>query len=136
MMGGSKGRVSFRVLAALTDALDRSGGQELAARLLWPIAAGRGRISPEIGLRWWSSRLADYSYGVAADEYCAVGGVAYRPGASNLLDVGVSGAQPLGRHWALAGSLRWRELPGSLRDSPLVDGDGEVSVLIGLTRQL
>lgn len=123
-------------VSALADALDRSGGQELAARMQWPIAAGRGRISPELGLRWWSSRLADYYYGVDAAEYGAEGGPTYRPGASTIFELGVSGAQPLGQHWALGGSLRWRALPGRLRDSPLVEGDGEASLMIGLTRRL
>jgi outer membrane protein len=122
-------------IAALTDALDRSGGQELAARLQWPIAAGRGRITPELGLRWWSSRLADYYYGVDADEFGDGGVSTYRPGASTLLELGVGSVYPLGTHWSLAGNLRWRVLPDALRDSPLVDGDGETSVLIGLTRR-
>ena len=122
-------------VAALTDALDRSGGQELAARLQWPIAAGRGRITPELGLRWWSSRLADYYYGVDADEFGESGGSSYRPGAATLFELGVGSVYPLGTHWSLAGSLRWRVLPGAWRDSPLVDGEGEASLLIGLTRR-
>ncbi len=122
------GRVAVEVF---TDALDRSGGQELD--LLWRGDIGRGpfRLQPEFGLRWQSSDLVDYYYGVRADEAVA-GRPAYRAGSALVPRVALNGLAPLGGNWGLFARLSYDDLPAEITDSPLVDRGSERRAFIGL----
>ncbi len=124
-------QLNFSVLG---DLLGRSKGQELELALSYPKRFGRTLIAPGIGARWWSSRLANYYYGL--DQIESPVNIAYRPGSALLGEIGVSVFHPLGEHWALASSLRYRYLLSELRDSPLVDERSELALLIGLSRAL
>jgi outer membrane protein len=122
------GRIEF---AAFTDALDRSGGQELD--LMWRGDFGRGpfRVQPEVGLRWQSADLADYYFGVRADEATALR-PAYRAGSALLPRVAVNALAPLGGQWSVFARLSFDDLPSEITDSPLVDRGSERRAFIGL----
>ena len=123
-----QGRVAFE---AFTDALDRSGGQELD--LMWRGDFGHGpfRLQPELGLRWKSSDLVDYYYGVRAEEALA-GRPAYRADSALVPRVALTGIAPLGGTWAMFVRLSYDDLPAEITDSPLVDSSSERRAFIGL----
>jgi len=122
------GRIAFEVF---TDALDRSGGQELD--LLWRGDFGRGpfRLQPELGLRWQSSDLVDYYFGVRANE-ALLGRPAYRADSALVPRIALNGFAPLGGNWGLFARLSYDDLPAEITDSPLVGSDSERRAFIGL----
>ena len=122
------GRIEF---AAFTDALDRSGGQELD--LMWRGDFGRGpfRVQPEAGLRWQSEDLVDYYFGVRAEEATTLR-PAYRAGSALVPRVAVNALAPLGGQWSLFARLSYDDLPAAITDSPLVDRGSERRAFIGL----
>lgn len=129
------GRAGELQLELLTDATDRSGGQEASLQYGYPLRMGGGVLTPIAGATWWSGDLADYYYGTLREEV-ARGVVDYRPGAVTMPHAGVSFFRPLGTTWSLVGSLRYSHLPDAITDSPLVDPgtDGSVSMFIGVSR--
>lgn len=122
------GRVEF---AAFTDALDRSGGQELD--LMWRGDFGQGpfRVQPEVGLRWQSEDLVDYYFGVRAAEATALR-PAYRGDSALVPRVAVNALAPLGGQWSVFARLSFDDLPSEITDSPLVDRGSERRAFIGL----
>ncbi|MCG6118760.1 MAG: MipA/OmpV family protein [Aquimonas sp.] len=126
------GRIEF---AAFTDALDRSGGQELD--LMWRGDFGRGplRLQPEAGLRWQSSDLVDYYFGVRPEEAIA-GRPAYRAGSALVPRVAFSSLVPLSGGWSLFARVSVDRLPSAIEDSPLVDRASERRAFIGILRAL
>jgi outer membrane protein len=122
------GRIEF---AAFTDALDRSGGQELD--LMWRGDFGQGpfRVQPEIGLRWQSEDLVDYYFGVRANEATALR-PAYRGDSALLPRVAVNALAPLGGQWSVFARLSFDDLPSEITDSPLVARGSERRAFIGL----
>jgi MipA family protein len=124
------GRIEF---AAFTDALDRSGGQELD--LMWRGDFGRGplRLQPEAGLRWQSRDLVDYYFGVRPQEATATR-PAYRAGSALVPRLALSSLVPLSGGWSLFARVSVDRLPGSIEDSPLVDRASERRAFIGLLR--
>jgi outer membrane protein len=124
------GRIEF---AAFTDAMARSGGQELD--LMWRGDFRRGplRLQPEAGLRWQSSDLVDYYFGVRPEEAIA-GRPAYRAGSALVPRLALSGLMPLSGNWSVFARLSVDRLPSSIEDSPLVDRASERRAFIGLLR--
>ncbi|TKS54857.1 MipA/OmpV family protein [Luteimonas yindakuii] len=129
------GRAGELQLELLTDATDRSGGQEASLQYGYPLRVGGGVLTPIVGATWWSGDMADYYYGTLREEV-ARGVADYRPGAVTTPHAGVSFFRPLGRTWSLVGSLRYSQLPDAITDSPLVDPgtDGSASMFIGVSR--
>lgn len=127
---GKAGKLEF---TALTDALDRSGGQELALSYGYPLTAGRVRITPKVGLRWWSSDVADYYYGIRPREVARGAPAAYRASSALVPEVGVNVIAPLSRRWALWGALRYQHLPAEISNSPLVSNSSASTLLVGVT---
>lgn len=121
-------------LRALADVTDTSGGYELSADYGYRFRFGRSAIVPGVGVRWLSEDLADYYYGVRAEETFA--GTAYRADAALVPHVGVAFSRPLAGAWRLQGLLQYEWLPDELADSPLLERDasGSGRVMIGVTR--
>lgn len=126
------GRIEF---AAFTDALDRSGGQELD--LMWRGDFRRGplRLQPEAGLRWQSSDLVDYYFGVRPEEAIA-GRPTYRAGSALVPRLALSSLMPLSGGWSLFARASLDRLPGTIENSPLVDRASERRIFIGFLRGL
>lgn len=120
-------------LTTLADALNRSGGQELVLSYGYPIAAGRVRITPQLGLRWWSHNLADYYYGIRAGEVARGAPAVYTIGDALVPEAGVNVVAPLGRRWSVWSLLRYQHLPAAVADSPLVARSSASTVLMGVT---
>ena len=129
-LSGDAGKLEF---TALTDALNRSGGQDLALDYGYPFTAGRVRITPKVGVRWWSSDLADYYYGIRPKEVAQGAPAVYVPSSALVPEVGVNVIVPLSRRWALWGALRYQHLPSSIADSPLVAKSSAGTLIVGVS---
>lgn len=128
--------LGFGVLdASLTgDLLGRHRGQQATLAWGYPWQRGRLLLQPQLGLRWWSARSADYYAGVRPEE-ARPDRPAYRPGSALIREAGVGAVYRIDTRWTLFGRLGYERLPDSLSHSPLVDaGDAWVG-LFGVTRR-
>lgn len=127
---GDAGKLEF---TALADALNRSGGQELALDYGYPLTLGRVRITPRVGVRWWSRDLADYYYGIRSQEVVRGAPAVYVVPGALVPEIGVNVIAPLSRRWALFGALRYQRLPSAVAESPLVSKSSASTLLVGVT---
>ena len=127
-VSGVVGRLEF---IALTDALNRSGGQELALSYGYPIAVGRVRITPKVGVLWWSNDLADYYYGIRPVEVARGAPAIYTVSSALVPELGVNVIASLTRRWTLWGALRYQRLPAEISNSPLVSKSSASTLLVG-----
>ena len=118
-------------LSAAADALDRSGGYELAAAWTVRFTAGAWTFLPSASMRWQDERMVDYYYGVRASE-AVVGRAAYSANAAVTPEVSLLATRPLGERWSLFARASHARLPSEVRDSPLVDRNGTTSLFLGV----
>lgn len=118
-------------LALAHDALDRSGGAELA--LTWGLSRRLGRWSllPALALRWQDADLVDYYYGVRADE-ATLARPAYAPGSAMTPELSLLATRPLSARWTLFARAGHSRYPDAIADSPVVGSDDGTSVMLGL----
>jgi outer membrane protein len=129
-LAGDAGTLEF---TALGDALDRSGGQELALVYGYPFNAGRVRITPRIGVRWWSRALADYYYGIRPREVAQGAPAVFAVDSALIPELGLNLLVPLSRQWAFYGAWRYQHLPRGIADSPLVAKSTATTLLLGVS---
>lgn len=129
-LSGDPGRLEF---TALTDALNRSGGHELALNYGYPFSFGRVRVMPKVGVRWWSRDLADYYYGIRPQEVARGAPAVYAPSSALVPEIGLNVVAPLSRQWGLWGAVRYQRLPSDIADSPLVSKSSASTLLVGVT---
>lgn len=121
-------------LTPVTDVLDRSGGQEVAFDVLFPLQRGPFRIEPRIGAVWLSADSADYYYGVRSEE-ARPGRPAYEPGDTVNLTAGMFAFAPVSQKWIFQGFVEAERLGGNIQDSPIVDQDLGWTAFAGLSYQ-
>lgn len=121
-------------LTPVTDVLDRSGGQEIALDLLFPIQRGPFRIEPRVGAVWLSADSADYYYGVRPEE-ARPDRPAYEVGDTVNLSAGLFAFAPVTRKWVFQGFVEVERLGGDIQDSPIVDQDLGWTAFAGLSYQ-
>jgi outer membrane protein len=118
-------------LSLATDVLDRSGGQE--AELSWTglVRAGGWSLLPQLAAKWQSADLVDYYYGVRNDE-ALPGRPAWQGEAALVPELSLLATRPLGARWTLFARAGHSWLPDAIRNSPIVDGDGRTTLMLGL----
>lgn len=129
-------------LSARADALSRHGGYEVEAQLAYELADGRAAsLRPSLGLRYQSSSLADYYFGVDPEEAAVLPGEggdafvrpAYETGDALVPFVGVAGRYAVTRRVGVVGLATYGLLPDAITDSPIVGGDGQAFAFAGVT---
>lgn len=118
-------------LSAAADALDRSGGYELAASWTGRFAAGAWGFFPGASVRWQDRKMVDYYYGVRASE-AVPGRAAYSADAAVIPDVSLLATRPLGERWSVFARASHTWLPSQVTDSPLVDRNGNTSLFLAV----
>lgn len=113
------------------DALDRSGGFESTASWNGLFRAGAWTFVPGASLRWQSSDLVDYYYGVRTSE-ALPGRPAYQADSAVTPDVSMLVTRPLAERWTLFARTSYTWLPSEIRDSPIVGQDGSLGLFIGV----
>lgn len=129
---GAMGQLELEIKG---DASSASKGHEAGLKYAYPYQWGKTRVSPHIGVAHLSKKLANYYYGTLPEEV-ARGVVDYKPGSATIPRIGVDLVHPFAQRWALIGNVSYKNLPGKISDSPLVekDKDGAVSAFIGVSR--
>jgi outer membrane protein len=131
----ARGELGEVELSVLTDVLNRHSGQEAVLRYGYEIGDGSLTVTPFAGLRWISSNLADYYYGVRQEE-ATVARLAYSASSATSPFVGVSARYRLTSRWTLFGMLASQRLADGLRESPIVEDDTSTMLLLTATRSL
>ena len=119
----------------LTDASNKSKGQEAVFAYAYPISQGRWTLRPEIGVSWQSSDLVDYYFGVDAHE-SRVGRAAYEADATLTPFAGVQFEYALYERTQLLGGVGVARLGDGINDSPIVDDRGVGVGYLGLSYSL
>ncbi|TNJ33908.1 MipA/OmpV family protein [Arenimonas terrae] len=118
-------------LSGVVDALDRSGGAELAASWNLLFRAGGWTVVPGASLRWQSEDMVDYYYGVRAIEGI-VGRPPYYGEAALTPDVSVLATLPFAKRWTFFVRASHAWLPSEISDSPIVDDESSTALFVGL----
>lgn len=119
------------------ELLGRHDGQVLELQASVPVPVGDWIVIPSIGGDWQSAGATDYYYGVAeseADE--SLGRSAYSPGASFNRTVGLGLRYRGHERMGVIVQVRREFFDGSLRDSPIVEGGGRWSGIVGVSWRL
>ena len=116
----------------VTDLLGEHDGQELEVSytIMFPYAGFT--VIPSVGARWRSQQLAEYYYGVRPDEVRA-GRPAYKPDAAITPVASVALRRELSEKWGFLLAAQYEWLDDEIRDSPIVDDNSTLSMLLGLT---
>jgi MipA family protein len=117
------------ILEGVTDVSGTHEGQEL--RLTVTKELFGGFLTPKAGIKWLSDDLADYYYGVKADEAKA-GRLEYSAGNDLEYMVGATIGIPLGEKWALFGDIQCSFLGNEAQDSPIVGDDALMRYVMGV----
>ncbi|MEO0774686.1 MAG: MipA/OmpV family protein [Pseudomonadota bacterium] len=107
-------------------------GQEVELELGYATFVGGTGLSFSAGTKYQSSDLANYTWGVFANEVIA-GRPAYDTGDVFIPFVSVGAARPISEKLTLIGNIRADFLPDAVSDSPIVDESTPVSLGVGLS---
>lgn len=113
------------------DVLDRSGGVESTASWNGLFRAGGWTFIPGASVRWQSSDVVDYYYGVRPGE-ALPGRPAYAADAAVTPDVSLLATRPITQRWTFFARTSYAWLPSEIRNSPIVGQDGSVGLFIGV----
>lgn len=125
-----QGTVEFN-LTALTDILDKNGGQELSVSVGNTYLAGKmATLTPSLGLKWQSDDLVDYYYGVTTYE-ARPDRPAYMGEATLNYTAALNGTYSLGKRSTLFGGIEYERLGQDISDSPLLETEQIISIFMG-----
>ncbi len=87
------------------------------------------------GVRYFSSNVIDHFFGVSEQESTADLPI-YRAGEGFFPTLQLGAAIPLNEKWIFRATAEYAYLPGSVRDSPLAQGDDIFAIRVGFSRAL
>lgn len=102
------------------DVLNRIGGSQAAVDLSKAYQFGMVRLTPRIGLDWQGEKLANYDFGVPAQQATAER-PAYRLDGVFSPELGLGLFMELNRDWLLVADAGLERLPQQVTRSPIVD---------------
>jgi len=126
----NKGLFGF---VALTDLLGAHDGYAMELSYTAKFTRADFDFIPGFGLTWRNSNLVDYYYGVKNSEAREGTRPAYSPDAALTPLVRLAIQREIGKKWGLLFAAQYEWLDSEMRDSPIVDDDSILSVLLGLT---
>jgi len=122
-------------LDAVTDALSEHDGHEATLSYVLPFRGAFGirelGLRPMLGLSWRSENLNNYYYGVRARE-ATVARTAYKSGDAVNPYAGIVLDYQLAERWSIFSLFRNEWLADEITDSPIIDQQNVVSVIVGL----
>lgn len=107
-------------------------GQELVLDVGYGTQIGRVGLQLSAGAAWQSKDLSGFIWGVSASE-ARPGRPAYAPGDVIIPFAAANAFVPLNENWTLIGTIRADILPSEVSDSPIIDQDNILSVILGVT---
>jgi len=121
---------AFVSVVVLTDLLGAHDGHEVEISGAGMFPHGPYQIIPSLGLRWRSNALVRYYYGVKSEEARA-DRPAYRPD-QTFTPVGrLVIRRRLSQKWGFLFATQFEWLDDEISDSPIVDDNSTLSVLVG-----
>jgi len=114
----------------VTDLLGAHDGHEVEVSGAGRFPYGGFEIIPSLGLRWRSNALVRYYYGVKATEVVA-GRPAYKPDQAITPVARLAIRRRLSERWGFLLATQFEWLDDEIRDSPIVDDNSTLSVLVG-----
>ncbi|MGQ7845846.1 MipA/OmpV family protein [Granulosicoccus sp. 3-233] len=121
---------SLLQLRLLSDWYDDNGLQA-SARLGHRWQVGNWNFQGIVGARYYSSTFNNYLYGVT-DAEASQRFPSHTTGHAWIPEVELGASYPLSRDWVYTSRLRFKQLPASVTDSPLVTDDQEIFLTTGI----
>jgi len=116
----------------VTDLLGAHDGHELELSYTARFSYAGFDVIPGAALRWRSSNLVDYYYGVKASEV-KKGRLAYAPDETVSPLVRLALRRKMSERWGLLFATQYEWLDDKISDSPIVETDSILSVVLGAT---
>jgi outer membrane protein len=116
----------------LADVSDTSDGQEVILSYAYPLSYGQWRLRPELGISWQSGDLADYYFGVDADEATARRAI-YEVGSTVTPFAGIEFEYAFDQKIDLIGGVGVGRFSDEISDSPIVDERNLAGGYLGLS---
>jgi len=91
-------------------------------------------VGLELGLSYYDSHYSDYYYGVLATEATA-GRPAYEVDSTLNPSVQLGGFYRLNQNWAITGIAKHTFFDSNIKDSPIIDANGETTFILGVAYQ-
>lgn len=118
-------------LQVLGDVTYTHKGVDIWASYAYPWRHGSWSVVPSVGVKWKSSHLLDYYYGVRNSE--AVGERhAYKASSGFNTFAKLSASYRIDENWGVVGVAEYESLSRSIRRSPIVDEQGIATLFIGV----
>lgn len=127
-------RTNWGLISAVfvTDLLGAHDGHELELSYTAMFSHAGFTFIPGVALQWKSSNLVDYYYGVK-DSEVRTGRPAYSPDDAITPLARLAVRRKISQRWGLLLATQYEWLHSEISDSPIVDDNGIVSVLLGAT---
>ena len=119
-------------VVAVTDLLGAHDGYEIELAYTAKFTRAEFEFIPGLALVWRNSNLVNYYYGVR-DMEVRDGRSAYYPDAALTPLVRLAVRRNITERWGLILGSQYEWLSSEMRDSPIVDDNGILSVLLGAT---
>ncbi|NQX89662.1 MAG: MipA/OmpV family protein [Halioglobus sp.] len=104
------------------DILDEIGGGEARMAVDKSFQAGRLRLTPSLGVNWFSEDLADHDFGVPIDK-ALPNRPAYHVDSTYTFDIGVGAFYEVSTDWLVVLNMAVEYLDDEITDSPIVKKD-------------
>jgi outer membrane protein len=119
-------------LSFVNDLLGRHDGHDIEVSYTIRFGWQRWDIIPSVALCYRSEDLVDYYYGVKADE-ARSGRPAYVAGEALNPSIRLAARRDVSERWQATVVLQYEWYDSEISDSPIVDDDGGMSYLLGVT---
>lgn len=137
MMGG----VSYKHMAdwgiirtsLSADMLNTSNGLYADAAYLYSFQLNALRLTPGVGVSWYSSNFNDYYYGISSHESRRSGLDRYDASSSWSPYMELTANYKLNENWNAFASGRYVRLDSEVKDSPMVDRSYSAIIATGIT---
>ena len=120
------GNLSFKGLGDVSDAHD---GYELSITYDYPLKLNNWTFDFKLGSRYQSDNLVDYYYGVEDSEVSPKRS-AYQGDSAQIFFTGIDTSYQITQRWKAVMNLNFDRLPNEIENSPLVDEDGDVNIIV------
>lgn len=136
MMGGQwTHQTAFGVFktALSGDVLDQSNGLEWNTEYHYPIIMDNSlTVLPGVGVSWLSGHQANYYYGVSGTESQRSAINSYDSGNGWLPYAEVAANWTMDSHWHLSAGARYTRFSNDIKNSPMLDKNGETTIWSGI----
>jgi len=104
------------------DVLDRIGGGTAGLRISKGLQSGIFRLTPQLGVNYLSSEIANYDFGVPTDK-ATVARPAYELDSTTSVEAGVGLFIEITREWLFVMDVNLEKFSDEVINSPIVDQD-------------